>query len=73
MIIKLVEDEMNEKKLLKLAEMIHALVCGCDDKRCNITNEIYDWLYNGDAHHLTESDVPALVAEWRSYSEPAEE
>ena len=63
----LVEDEMDEKMLNKLANMVHNEVCGCDDKTCETPQEIYDWLANGDAQHLTEADVPALVAEWKEY------
>ena len=59
---------MNDTMLNKLTELIHAEVCGCDEKFCDAATEIYNWLANGDAQNLTEADVPDLVAEWNEYS-----
>jgi hypothetical protein len=55
-------------KLLKIAEQMHSELCGCDDKNCTLTDEIYDWLYNGDAASLTYGDLPDLIEEWKEYS-----
>jgi len=53
--------------MLEIAQKMHDEVCGCDDKTCTLTDEIYDWIYNGDAHNLTLDDVPDLVGEWKEY------
>jgi hypothetical protein len=50
---------------LELARQVHAEVCGCDDKRCETTTEIYDWLSDGDTEGLT---LEQIVAEWNEYS-----
>lgn len=55
------------KKLSKIAELMHGELCNCDDKYCTLENEIFNWLYNGDAENLTEADVPDLIGEWREY------
>jgi hypothetical protein len=54
--------------LLNIASQMHSELCGCDDKNCTLTDEIFDWLYNGDAALLTESDIPDLLKEWREYT-----
>jgi len=58
------EDGMD--KLLKLAREIHGEVCDCDDKRCPVTGEIYDWLTNGDLRGI--ESVESLAQEWREYN-----
>jgi hypothetical protein len=53
--------------ILRIAEQMHSELCGCDDKTCTLTDEIYDWLYNGDATFITNADVPGLLKEWKEY------
>ncbi len=60
-----------DTRLLALAEAIHGEVCGCDNKRCTLTGEIYDWLYSGDVDD--DATVDDLVAEWREYNAAAED
>lgn len=60
--------KMDEKLLLKIAQTMHGELCDCDDKTCELTGEIYDWLYNADQPDaLTLEDVPALIKEWKEY------
>jgi hypothetical protein len=54
-------------KLLKIAEQMHSDLCGCDDKNCTLTYEIYDWLYNGDTAAVANATVPDLLKEWKEY------
>jgi len=57
-----------DERLLAIAQAIHSEVCGCDDKSCTTTDEIYDWLYNGDnPDSYTLADVPDMIAEWKEY------
>lgn len=58
---------METSMLIKLTDLMHGEICGCDDKHCEWPGEIYDWLSNGDAQNLTEADVPDLVHEWNEY------
>lgn len=62
----------DEYRLTEIARAMHGEICDCDDKTCEMTTEIYDWLYNGDAANLTMADVPDLVKEWKEYNTPAE-
>jgi hypothetical protein len=58
--------ETIDEAVLARARAIHAEVCGCDDKRCPITDEIYQWLVAGDrGQGRTTAD---LVAEWTEYT-----
>jgi hypothetical protein len=59
---------MTTENLLTIAEQMHSELCGCDDKTCMLTDEIYDWLYNGDAAYLADVDVPDLIKEWKEYT-----
>ena len=57
-------DGINER-VLGLATVIHAEVCGCDNPRCTTRQEVYEWLEEGDGGEgRTLAD---LVAEWRDY------
>lgn len=63
-----------DEKLAELAQRIYTEVDGSDHKqhRAELTQEIYDWLYNGS--EIRESDtVEILAAEWRAYQRAADE
>lgn len=63
---------MKQKQLDHLAEMIYSECYGhLDDKwhRAEKTDEIRDWLAEGETTGLTDkpSDAVRLAAEWREY------
>jgi hypothetical protein len=58
--------ETIDEAVLARARAIHAEACGCDNRRCGVTNEIYQWLVAGDrGQGRTTAD---LVAEWTEYT-----
>jgi hypothetical protein len=56
--------------VLARAEAIHAEVCYCDSKRCDLTNQIYQWLMAGDRGE--GRIVTDLALEWQEYEAPEE-
>lgn len=64
------EPELIDETVLELARSVHSEVCGCDDKRCSVTNEIYAWLVEGDRGE--SSTVEQVIAEWREYDQEEE-
>ena len=52
-----------DERLLSLSREIHGEVCGCDNKRCTVTGEIYDWLESGDGGEGRA--MADLVTEWQ--------
>lgn len=61
-------DNETEERLLSIARQMHGDLCDCDDKRCTLTGEIYDWLVEGDLDD--NPSVEQLVSEWREYAAP---
>jgi hypothetical protein len=60
------EPEEIDEVVLARARAVHAEVCGCDNKRCNLTNDVYQWLMVGDKGEGATTE--ALVEEWRAFN-----
>lgn len=64
------EPQEFDARMLALANAVHDEVCGCDNKRCSVTGEIYEWLSEGDGGDGRA--LADLVAEWREYDSAEE-
>ncbi len=57
--------EVTREVLRDIADAMHIEICGCDDTRCTLEWEIYEWLYPG-AFDDRPYTIAELVAEWEA-------